>query len=175
MDGFYIHIHESTHSTNEHSRWIRTVGHGQLTLNDKNHQPTAFRLPEVCRQIYSETATLAYKLNSFIIDLDVDGNREVLMAILPAQRDAITSVVPESIFFEIYVTNKPVKPLRTTFPNLKRIEVPSGSLELIISFQRYSDPAKRMWTKEQWSSWVVNEVKEKEGDDVEIVFEDNEE
>jgi hypothetical protein len=175
MGGFYVHIHESTHSMNEYSRWVRTVGRGQLTLDDKSHQPTAFHLPEVCRQIYFETAILAYKLNTFIIDLYIDGNREIMKALLPAQRDAVASVVPESIFFEIYVTNKPIQSLRTTFPNLKRIEVPSGSLELIGSFQRYSDPAKRTWTREQWSSWVVEGVKEKEGNDIEVVFEDDEE
>lgn len=29
--------------------------------------PTAFHIPEVCRQIYSETATLAYSLNIFVL------------------------------------------------------------------------------------------------------------
>ena len=52
---------------NSNSYW-----HGRAThLGDRRlkalAQGTAFHFPEVCRQIYAETATLAYAINTFIL------------------------------------------------------------------------------------------------------------
>jgi hypothetical protein len=48
--------------------------------------PTAFHLPEVCRQIYVKTATLAYKHNTFKLGIH---DREWLRGLLPAQRKRV--------------------------------------------------------------------------------------
>jgi hypothetical protein len=63
--------------------------------------PAAFHLPEVCRQICAEAATLAYKLNTFKLR---SYDREWIDGILPAQRDAITAIEPPVTIAEAYVT-----------------------------------------------------------------------
>lgn len=41
---------------------VKRVGYGFSTVE------SAFHLPEVCRQIYTETATLGYALNTFLFN-----------------------------------------------------------------------------------------------------------
>jgi hypothetical protein len=46
-----------------------------------------FHLPEVCRQIYSETAVLAYRLNIFVISISIGcSNRKWIKKLLPELR-----------------------------------------------------------------------------------------
>jgi hypothetical protein len=153
---------------------VRTSGYAQASLNDKTPQPTAFHLPEVCRQIYCETTTLAYKLNTFIIDFDIGGNRSIFLNLLPAQRKAITAATPHSIFFEAYINCGDEEPLRKTLPNLKRVEVSNDAISLIMAFRR-NDNATRTFTEQDWQASVVEKVKMREGDDIEVVFELKEE
>lgn len=63
--------------------------------------PMAFHLPEVCRQIYSETATLAYKLNTFQVGCP---DAAWVQNLLPAQRVAIRAVEPSAMIAEAYTT-----------------------------------------------------------------------
>jgi hypothetical protein len=52
---------------------LRATGYGvafdgrRISVTN-NKQLSAFHLPEVCRQIYAETATLAYSTNTFLLD-----------------------------------------------------------------------------------------------------------
>jgi hypothetical protein len=48
-------------------------------------------LPPVCRQIYVETATLAYSTNTFVVPRGASQTKWI-EALLPAQRNAITKV-----------------------------------------------------------------------------------
>ena len=94
----------------------------------------------------------------------------MMFGLLPAQRNAITAASPESTFFEVYVSVSYTKSFRKSFPNLKLIEVPTDALDLIIAFNRFDDTA-RSWEYEDWQQWVVKKVKMKEGEDVEVKFE----
>ena len=154
MGGHYIDVHEVVQFRTVESIWVRTGFRAQPNLGDKASQPSGFHLPEVCRQIYSETATLGYKLNTFILDLDGCGfSAKWVDSLLPAQTNAMTSVVPKCVSFESYVASPYVESLRTTFPNLNRIEVPSDAVSLVRRFNREAD-STGLWTLEQWREWV---------------------
>ncbi|KAH7076356.1 hypothetical protein BKA63DRAFT_564750 [Paraphoma chrysanthemicola] len=172
----YYHIEEVTHSRTEKSWWVKTIGRAYLSPKDKTPQSTAFHLPEVCRQIYSETATLAYALNTFIIDFDTGGNKDLIKNLLPAQKNAIRSVMPQFIFFERYVACEYGDVYKRSFkaiiPHLKRVEVPKDAIRLIKTFNGSRVDPARSWTVEKWQQWVVEQVQKKEGDDIDVVFED---
>jgi hypothetical protein len=64
-------------------------------IDDNNCQPrqsSAFHLPEVCRQIYAEVGTLAYSTNTFLVRFNSAFSMHWVKHLIPAQRDAITSV-----------------------------------------------------------------------------------
>jgi hypothetical protein len=72
----------------------------QRTRVTNDRQPSAFHLPEVCRQIYAETATLAYSTNTFaLFPLDL-GWFETLSQ---TQRKAITRVEINNFYKYLYL------------------------------------------------------------------------
>ncbi|KAF1840370.1 uncharacterized protein K460DRAFT_410962 [Cucurbitaria berberidis CBS 394.84] len=174
MGGHYIKIEEVVYRKTTESLWMKTTYRAPANIEDRICPPSAFRFPEVCRQIYSETATLGYKLNTFVFDHYISYNSKWMARLLPGQKSAITSVVLESVMFEGYVANISVGSLRLTLPNLKRIEVPRNALSLVMVFNRAVDPTG-LWTSAQWREWVVGEVKKKEGNDIEVSFHDEHE
>jgi hypothetical protein len=92
-----------------------------------------FALPRVCRQLYSETATLAYTHNVFsITSLSFKRWREQLN---PAQRDAITT---------LEITDRSVVDLaESSFPGLKKVIVRKGfNLRHRDPFQPISERSK---------------------------------
>jgi hypothetical protein len=60
-------------------------------MRDIERVLTAFHLPEVCRQIYADTATMAYRLS--ILNLDREDS-DWIDTLVPAQLDTISSVEP---------------------------------------------------------------------------------
>jgi hypothetical protein len=96
------------------------VGYDQVSIGDQTRQAAAFHLPEVCRKVYSETATLAYKLNTFFIGFDWF---EVGVFLLAAQKKSVTIVMPAPVFLKCYIKGTCHGALKEMFPNLKRIEV----------------------------------------------------
>jgi len=154
---------------------MRTTGHAQTSLHDDTRQLTAFHLPEVCRQMYCDTATLAYQRHTFMVDdYDMGDKDELLSSLLPAQRNAITAMAPASPFFESYISDPDShrKAFRRSFPNLERIVVPSDALELIIVFNKSGGKDRTGWTTENWQQWVVERVEKTEGEDIKVVFDE---
>jgi hypothetical protein len=88
-------------------------------------QPSAFHRPEVCRQVYSETATLAYKLNMFILGASQVLSPNWATMLLPAQREAITRIEPEPrylmLLVDMYATRTHLR--GQTQPSLRTIIV----------------------------------------------------
>jgi hypothetical protein len=85
---------------------------------------SAFHLPEVCRQIYSETATLGYSLNTFIMPDEHLNYDNWATSLLPAYRKAIKTIEPEPIGLNYLMNSQLAKRLRRrTFPGLTRIIV----------------------------------------------------
>jgi hypothetical protein len=168
MGRYYVNIKEVVHSKTATSLYMKVAGCAQISPTDDTPQAHAFHLPEVSRQVYSETATLGYKLNTFIIDFDMAGNKEHMEALLPGQREAITTLMPETHFFEAYVQDLYRKPLIQMFPNLNRIEVPGDALRLILMFDRSIVAGSR--TSKEWETFFAQKIKEKEGGRVQVTF-----
>ena len=58
----------------------------------RTKQPSAFHLPEVCRQTYAEVGTLAYSTNTFLVRSRAPKWVKWVKRLMPAERDAIASV-----------------------------------------------------------------------------------
>jgi hypothetical protein len=98
---------------------------------------SAFHLPEVCRQIYSETAVLAYKLNIFIIGIGIGrSNKKWIKKLLSAQRDAITAIAPTDRFLDSYICCLNKKSIKDTFPNLEFMEVAASAFRRLMFYGR---------------------------------------
>jgi hypothetical protein len=69
---------------------------GEMRRFEEDRQLSAFHLPEVCRQIYAETATLAYSTNTFLLY-----GTEWIRALSLTQRRAISRV--ELVGFQNYL------------------------------------------------------------------------
>ncbi len=121
--------------------------------------PNIFRLPQVCRQIYAETAILSYALNTFIID-----GAYWVKRLVPAQRNAINAIaLPEVFFYQCFllpVTN----PLRKWFPNLKSIQVMPRTQTNPGQYVTFpSQECRKTWRlgelRELGEAWVLQQVR----------------
>jgi hypothetical protein len=135
--------------------------------------PTAvliFQFSGVCRQIYSETAMLAYSQNVFVIDnyFFWYNHSQKPHLILPVMREAITSVGLSGLIDDYFLDSRdyPYQSLRKYFPNCKSFEV-IGDIEGITDFEELyvttEDPEELSWRE-----WVVWKLKQREGDDIEV-------
>ncbi len=137
------------------------------SLTFSAHLPV-FHIPEVCRQIYAETAIMIYKLNTF--DLYYEPERTIMWSrnMLPAQRNAITSITLDIFFYRNYAKVLGGQSFEAFFPNLKRLEV----------VNRFSDPRRtehysNLWLYGQkWGSQrsYFEELKEISGSFLQIVY-----
>lgn len=127
---------------------------------------TAFHLPETCRQVYSETATLGYGTNTFFFTGSIGRYGMPDRAILgwceqlsTAQLLAITAIGLHAVEFVLYLkgNGRFYGPLKKTFPSLQKI-VLTECTGLYHATQRFP--------KDE----VHQKVKDKEGDDVEVDF-----
>lgn len=95
---------------------------------------TAFHLPEVCRRIYHETATLGYSLNTFVFvgELPVsfgilsapDGALEGwALSLIPAQLKVIGAIRPHWKDLVEYINRDDVRTFKMFYPGLKKVIV----------------------------------------------------
>jgi hypothetical protein len=94
---------------------------------------SAFHLPEVCRQIYLETSTLGYALNTFVFFLGHRGDYIDAMKVWganlpPALAGVITDIGFSSYAFDFWRLGI-FKPISKALPALKRIHIPKFMLE----------------------------------------------
>jgi hypothetical protein len=96
-----VHINcQSVYMRRQSNLPLRAIGYG-VAFNERriivanNRQLSAFHLPEVCRQIYAETATLAYSTNTFLIG---PYTSDWIRALSLTQRRAITRVELDCIY-----------------------------------------------------------------------------
>jgi hypothetical protein len=139
--------------------------------------PSAFHLPEVCRQIYTETATLAYKLNIFVINnfqLDAFEKNRWIQKRLPAQRNAITAIAPQKPVLNEFLDGD--MSFLQTFPNLEYIEI---TPETFSRATNGDDPvvlrgrvAKMLITREEKEQWLLERIRKLDGDGIEVKFGD---
>ena len=140
--------------------------------------PSAFHLPEVCRQIYAETGVLAYSRSTFAVGISYLSYRNGISRLAPVQRRAITSIElsPAAIRACVY-ERRMFKPLKTYFPHLRVVVVSRLALEVVqlgwlgpvATFDDGSAPLSR----DAWKLWITQALKKREGNDIDVEFKDN--
>jgi hypothetical protein len=134
---------------------------------------SVFHLQEVCRQIYCETAVLANKLNIFVIDIGIGrSNKKWIKKLLPAQHDAITVIAPTDEFLDDYICHTYKKSMKEAFPNLEFMEVTASALRRVMCHGRACQGTDDLETQQEWQDRVIGRIEEKEGEDIEIEFEE---
>lgn len=133
---------------------------------------SAFHLPEVCRQIYSETALLAYRLSPFTFENMYGEHVSSVRRLKLVQKKAICSIEfsVQALEFclrsKIYDEDKQCKPFKRVFPNLERI---------IIS-ERIRHYAHTVWACAKplqyvdHADWFTKTLQRQEGSDVVVEF-----
>lgn len=130
--------------------------------------PVAFRLPEVCRQIYSEAALTAYYENVFMLITNSS-----VEALTLAQRKAITNVRIGHKLLSTYLTRRlRIKPLRRSLPDLQHIIVSESILENVVMI-RYD--ISDVWPETDdkvahFKDWMLQRIKSKDGDMIKVTF-----
>ena len=147
----------------------------------KRTQPkAAFHLPEVCRQIYAETATMGYSGNqfSFIGEISLKYGREDgpdgalegwCRELLPAQVNAVTCIRPHWHDFQDYLSKENMRTFKQLFPRLKNLRVPSRAVNCHAEWPGRGDPMRKH-LRQQSKKKITALVKEQEGDEVEATF-----
>jgi hypothetical protein len=132
---------------------------------------SALHLPEVCRQIYSETALTLYKENTFIYERCKGSTKNPLDQLLVAQRTAMASLIPGPLVLETMLLGWPhhLTSLRKRhLPNLQTIFITRPVMEAVkILSMGYGT----RWTLDQWQRHFSSRIKAKEGNDVKVIFE----
>ncbi|KAF1949429.1 hypothetical protein CC80DRAFT_271733 [Byssothecium circinans] len=156
-------------------RVYEVQGHGKPA--ERNYEPrSCFRLPEVSRQIYSETATLVYSNTIFGFGLGLHKNFELVRTwadgLVQAQRNAITDVSVNAIEFFVIrkalFSQKDLVPMRRIFPALQRIHVSDELFEIGINVLAMHDP--RYVTLEGKAEHYRRWIKGMFGGSVELIF-----
>ncbi|KAH7408109.1 hypothetical protein DE146DRAFT_776380 [Phaeosphaeria sp. MPI-PUGE-AT-0046c] len=137
---------------------------------------TAFHLPEVCRRIYADSATLAYSVNIFKLGRQ-DGTW--INCLLRAQRDAMLSVDLSMYFATDMYSGKisctslqsTISSLRSRFPNLRQVHIADKAKEMVESSHLVAVGDMPRREVEKWHEHIVSLVKGKEGDDIEVLVE----
>ena len=148
-------------------------------------QKSSFHLPEVCRQIYSETATLAYHINTFLLS-DEGYNPKWTWAkyLTKRQRNAITSIRMSYCDIKYFVHGAPQSLTARTFPNLERIwitEIAVTHYKTWVAFlprggtdnpnQPFHTPEERDRTcVEFFDSIILPKLNELHGDGVQVIL-----
>lgn len=151
---------------------IALDAHGEPILKHKdNFGPiccplrdlSAFHLPEVCRQVYAETSTLAFSVNTFLLgrrafSQKYNWNKTLMLA----QRDAITKVEfgHRDLYISLYSPH-PISLRSRGFRNLKDCYIP---LQTLKNFTQN-------WVDRDWVAYISRRLKEVEGDDLVVTFE----
>ncbi|KAF1360417.1 hypothetical protein EJ07DRAFT_154871 [Lizonia empirigonia] len=113
--------------------------------------PLAFRLPEVCRQIYSETALTAYRENTFVFDETHWPYKNAKTQLIAAQRRAITSIEPDPLtFVDMMLLSGYREEIRLKrLPNVETVFVTSRAMRCLELHRTRStsDVEKRFWER----------------------------
>ncbi|KAF9735837.1 hypothetical protein PMIN06_002202 [Paraphaeosphaeria minitans] len=143
---------------------------------------TAFRLPEVSRLTYEETATLGYATNRFAFvgevnqkfgpDNGPDGALEGwCRELVPAQINAVNSIRPHCHDLQDYLDKNNMRAFRPLFPTLKQIRVPSRAVNCDAKWPCRGD-SMRKHLRQQAKERVSALVKQQEGEHIEVVSPD---
>jgi hypothetical protein len=143
------------------SFWHGYATHLDVRTFKKTAIGTAFHLPEVCRQIYAETATLGYATSSFFIRSTCAGTPWSSLLNL-AQRSAIQSLrILSSTMYRYLMDNPNIGSFTSIFPSLEEIRIRACDTVSKIE-QGFEDDRK----------FIVEKIRKKEGKELRVVFQD---
>ncbi|KAF3001954.1 hypothetical protein E8E13_007228 [Curvularia kusanoi] len=140
--------------------------------------PAAFHLPEVCRQIYSEAAMIAYQQNIFMIDDYFLGHSKAFHSFTRAQRGAITGIMTDRYLFISFMCRessgqvKVAKRMMGALPNLSYILV--TALDSKIGLEQYNLHSRKSGPiigEAEWETKVQRQYKFLFGDKVRVKIE----
>ncbi|KAF2118248.1 hypothetical protein BDV96DRAFT_597106 [Lophiotrema nucula] len=114
LGGHRINVLENDNVVSHTSRLIDAP-------NDSAASSPTFQLPQVCRQLYAETALLPYQLNTFALKNTISKSGWV-KSLCAAQRRSITSLRPNYVYWTEYSWYIR-KPMTAIFTNLKSVDV----------------------------------------------------
>jgi hypothetical protein len=136
--------------------------------------PSAFHLPEVCRQIYSETTTLGYSLNVFAVSYTLDYYPNWATGLLPAYRKAITHIEPDYLHLLELVAALERRPMFKALPHITHVFVSEIAMSYLLhrsTIHHFIWPITPANTRGEWEAWITEQIKAGQGDHIEVVFE----
>lgn len=141
--------------------------------NDYERIPSAFHLPEVCRQIYSETAIAAYSKSTFVLTDDFITHPSNIKRLKAIQRRAITSIeLHHGVLLCGLVYHFVEMPFRQTFfPNIKTIiidELAFKAVQRTIGWLNH-----KIMSEGDCKKWLAEFLKESEGADIQVRIKDH--
>ena len=120
---------------------------------------SAFQLPQVCRQIYTETATLPYTTNTFI--LLYSWGKAWTDAMIPAYREAITSIYvdldycPTSPAWFLTIAH-----LLKELPNLGHAQFSAAMVYMVQLVDEQAVDAPETMERCEWQAYMVKKLEE---------------
>lgn len=141
---------------------------------------SAFHLPEVCRQVYAETALTSYRENSFVCDTIYIKRKHSMSRLMIAQRRAITTLEmdPEAFLVMLlrYERLTPVY-LRDVLPNVRSLTVSLSALRGVYKTvpvpQVISDMDARVmgfYERKQWLDYLFHIGDDLEDSGIELLY-----
>ncbi|PVI02469.1 hypothetical protein DM02DRAFT_727132 [Periconia macrospinosa] len=148
--------------------------------NEKKKPKQAWNLPATCRQIYNETATLIYSLNTFVFAGTLprvfgkrDGPDGALEGWITershAQLHAIRAIRPHWMDMISAASENTGFSLKHLYPGLKKVVCAKRAVGMIAGSVARGDPM-RMFRKARARGEIGIVVQKKEGMDVKVVF-----
>lgn len=154
---------------------LDSTSESEHRVSKKDH--SAFHLPKLCRQIYSETASLVYSQSMFTFGSEYYLFWNDITRLRPFQKEAVQSIKlslsalwscsndrRRSQFSTLtFLEYKPFK--KTFFPNLKRIIVDISDVQHIL---RERD--RQHLSDEDAVDWLTRVMQQREGSDVAVKY-----
>jgi hypothetical protein len=137
----------------------------------------AFHLPEVSRQIYSETAMLTYTSNTFAVTYYTIRNFGRSKKSWPAslllahQRAVRTVILTWDHIWDCMQCFSWVNPIRKGFPNVEKIIITATGVEYVRELEWETEDPEQEMTREQWQHRIAGSLRNVHGDDIKIEFE----
>lgn len=142
---------------------------------------SAFQLPRVCRQIYSETALRSYRDNTFFLHSTIASEYGSFERLMAAQRRAITTVELRSDI--LYATTwcgftglRDILGVQTILPSVRTLVLSKLAVRYIeLDYKNYQPDrlfARYQRTEEEWKALIVHELRISVAASIEIRFED---
>jgi hypothetical protein len=178
MGGNYVFGHLNLSTKSVHRAW-RKGGAINLHAHFGRRLPAAFHLPEVSRQIYSETATLAYHTNTFAVDhMMMYKGSEWTKCLLSVQKAGVTAIAPtgDAVHYYFRPALNRTQIFTDIFPNLRRVEISKSSVEVVRMYEceddETEDDSLKKRLRGQWQEEIATKIREADGDKIDIIFEE---